>query len=89
MRLVPNTIINQIHASHCVAPAGQFRVICVDTLDGDFGIHTSDDFNTLVRAKDNAMTFGNEFIAEDSGQTMLKVYVFDNYGRILAEEGSM
>lgn len=53
------------------APAGKFRVVAVDTFEGEDWVE--DDFPTLIEAISHAL----ETV---KGEEMLKVYIYDDQG---------
>jgi hypothetical protein len=59
------------------APQSKFRVVMVDTFDGQDWVHG--DFDTLEQAKDAADT---------QGEHMLKAHVYDDRGRNLFSAGN-
>ena len=59
------------------APKGKFRVVGVDTFDGDDWVQG--DFDTKEKALD---------VANEKGGTMIKMHVYDDQGRHLGEAGT-
>ena len=59
------------------APAGKFRVVGVDTFDGDDWVQG--DFDTQEEALN---------VANEKGGTMTKMHVYDDKGRHLGEAGT-
>lgn len=59
------------------APPGQFRVICVDTFEGDGWVQG--DFETHSKAID---------VATEIGGVMLKTHVYDDLGHHVFEAGT-
>lgn len=61
------------------APPGEFRVVCVDTFDGDDWV--GGDFKT----KEEAIDFANKKVK--ANPTMFKVHIYDDVGVHLFEAG--
>lgn len=59
------------------AAPGKFRVVCVDTFDGDDWI--DGDYDTVGKAVD---------VANAKGGTMLKTHVYDDKGKHIHDAGT-
>lgn len=59
------------------APEGKFRLVQVDTFDGESWVYA--DYDTLSEAK---------YECARKGDTMLKAYLYDDQGNCIDEAGS-
>ena len=82
---IPGTFIEEQHFGVCAAPKGKFRLVTVDTVDGEF--------SPIGRGVFGKVPEQGELDKETGGlltesQTYAKVYVCDDECRVVAEAGT-
>lgn len=85
----PGTLIDSRCLHICRAFPGKYRIVRMATDEG-YPASLYQDYDSLQAAlNDLDEATGGPYGPSESGQTMYKVYVFDDQGTVLADRGSL